>query len=69
MKAIKDCNLVVMIIPYSIDRVENYRWFIPHDYNTGLSEMRSNYFTTSRKAKNNFIKFAKLNGIKNYKFI
>lgn len=69
MKAIKDTQLRVRLMCNTFLTSQSWHWKIINK-NIGCEEMQMVGTATNRDdAKANFIKFAKLNGIKSYKFI
>ena len=67
MKAIKDCEWEVSIIPLDL----NYRWQACTHDTVGFLSSTFDYrwLSSKQSAKRNWEKFAKLNGIKKWKYV
>lgn len=66
MKALKDCKWEVTISKGTL----RFFWYAWIEQNAGMDNFESDkYFNTKVRAKQHFEKFAKLNGITNYKIV
>lgn len=68
MKAINKCEWVVQIA-YWYESPKCYRWHVLNLDGIYLGDNRDKGFTSRASAKRNFLKFAKVNGIKKWRFV
>jgi len=69
MKSIFKSEIQINIIKHSVEKVDKWRWLLYDPWTYGIESMTSGFkFNNETEAEDNFKEFAKLNGIKNYKF-
>jgi len=70
MKAIKDCRLILTIKYVKPIKKNGAYWYVTNPEEIGLvSCMAKNIYDKPLQAKDDFVEFANLNNITNYKFI